>query len=422
MPSVQRQKPPVSIMSIVRQRLRKQARLPVDLARAQHSASPDVTFARFGGLARTMGITRIGNVTELDDLGIPAFIATRPASLSVAVAMGKGLTPAHARVSALMEAAETFHGEHLDPRFQRASACMLRCSGADLVEPSALWRSPVPYDGTQAIDWIEAVDLGCLRPCWVPAGSVHTERARAEPVLVGSNGLATGNHLLEALSAGLCEVIERDSVALWHARRLSQRAACRLDLGSVGEPSCRVLLDRYAKLGFQPRIWDVTSNIGVATFVCDLPSRTHDHAPTLRRSRGAGCHPEPAVALLRALTEVAQSRLHRIAGLRNDLTAEAYHERPATAAGAIVLDALTDAAPGRSLANTPCFSSDDVGEDVRWLLRRLQARGFGRVLAVDLTRPELGLPAVRVIVPGLEWDDNHPHYRPGARAREAARA
>jgi ribosomal protein S12 methylthiotransferase accessory factor len=42
-----------------------------------------------------------------------------------------------------------------------------------------------------------------------------------------------------------------------------------------------------------------------------------------------------------------------------------------------------------------------------------------RVLAVDLTRPEFGIPVVRLVIPGLEWDPHHPNYRPGRRARES---
>lgn len=396
------------------------ARLPKGAGRGtQRSVPPEATLARFGGLAPAMGLTRIGNVTGLDDIGIPAVVAVRPASLSVSVAMGKGLTLAHARASALMEAAETFHGERIEGRFHRASEHAMGRAGEGLVSPNALCRTRAPYDPRQAMDWIAGLELMRGRPCWVPACSVHTDCTRGgdDAVLTGSNGLASGNHLLEAVSAGLCELIERDAVALWHARGLLDRARHRLDLASVDDPACRALLDRFAAVGVRPRVWHVTSDLGVATFVCDLQPRAADHAPTLRRSRGAGCHPEPAVALARALTEAAQSRLHRICGLRNDLGPEAYTETASTAAGAALLDALSDAAPGQAFGDAPRFSSDDIGEDVRWLLGRLAACGLAQVVAVDLTRPALGIPVVRMVVPGLEWDGDHPAYRAGARAR-----
>jgi ribosomal protein S12 methylthiotransferase accessory factor len=71
--------------------------------------------------------------------------------------------------------------------------------------------------------------------------------------------------------------------------------------------------------------------------------------------------------------------------------------------------------------DVPSLMTDDLGEDLRWALRRLAAVGAERVIAVDLTRPEFGIPVVRLVVPGLEWDPHHPTYRPGRRAQASAR-
>jgi ribosomal protein S12 methylthiotransferase accessory factor len=390
-------------------------------ATANRSVPPAETLARFLGPWRAMGVTRIGNVTGLDDIGIPIFIAVRPLSRSVTVAMGKGLTPAHSRASALMEAAEQFHGEAIAHRFVRASERELASGGALFVSPDELCRTAVPYDPEQPIDWIEGIDLDAGRACSVPAASVHAEHrgpgAVGDALLVGgSNGLASGNHVLEAIVAGICELIERDAVALWHARGLLARAACRLDLDSVDDPACRALLGRYATAGADVQVWDVTSDLGVPVFICDITPTPNGHAPFLRRFRGAGCHPEPAAALARALTEAAQSRLNRIVGLRNDLDAEGYVETAETALGGALLDAMSDAATPREFAAATRFASDDVGEDARWLLARLASCDFARVVAVDLTRPAFGIPVVRMVIPSLEWDGDHPGYRPGARA------
>ena len=51
------------------------------------------------------------------------------------------------------------------------------------------------------------------------------------------------------------------------------------------------------------------------------------------------------------------------------------------------------------------------------MLDRLRAAGIGRVIAVDLTRPEIGIPVVRVVIPGLEGVGEASNYAPGARAR-----
>jgi ribosomal protein S12 methylthiotransferase accessory factor YcaO len=66
------------------------------------------------------------------------------------------------------------------------------------------------------------------------------------------------------------------------------------------------------------------------------------------------------------------------------------------------------------------FAADDLGQDLHQELECLRSGGITRVVAVDLTRPDLRIPVVRVVIPGLEGDIKHPHYTPGVRARRAA--
>jgi ribosomal protein S12 methylthiotransferase accessory factor len=139
-----------------------------------------------------------------------------------------------------------------------------------------------------------------------------------------------------------------------------------------------------------------------------------------RRSRGAGCHVERGIALSRALTEAAQVRLTHITGIRDDIFVDDYEDRPDATAGGLLLDASAALRPGRDFRQIPTFVSDDVALDVDWLLGRLRAAGFPSVMVVDLTRPEFGIPVVRVVVPGLEGFSSHPGYRPGSRAKRAA--
>jgi ribosomal protein S12 methylthiotransferase accessory factor YcaO len=68
----------------------------------------------------------------------------------------------------------------------------------------------------------------------------------------------------------------------------------------------------------------------------------------------------------------------------------------------------------------PSFAAEDLGEDLRQELECLRSAGITRVVAVDLTRPDFGIPVVRVVIPVLEGDIKHPHYTPGVRARWAA--
>jgi ribosomal protein S12 methylthiotransferase accessory factor len=72
----------------------------------------------------------------------------------------------------------------------------------------------------------------------------------------------------------------------------------------------------------------------------------------------------------------------------------------------------------RDFADVPSRECDTVRDDVEWLLQRVRSAGIRQVVAVDLTKPEFGLPVVRVVIPGLEGPDKggRGDYRPGARA------
>src|SRR5262249_22101757 len=160
------------------------------------------------------------------------------------------------------------------------------------------------------------------------------------------------------ISAGICELIERDAVAVWHAQRILARAHRRLDLSSIDDEDCATLLERYAAAGIVPRVWDVTSDVGVPTFVCDIPTSAQDPVEPLRRFRGAGCHPDRRIALARALTEAAQVRLTYIAGNRDDLPAADYQETSREKLGAALIDAISATSELRSFSDAPHFPSD----------------------------------------------------------------
>jgi ribosomal protein S12 methylthiotransferase accessory factor len=277
-----------------------------------------------------------------------------------------------------------------------------------------------PFDADRPIAWVQGYDLLAKEPCWVPAEIVHTDYAQARPdgfFLAGTNGLAAGNTVVEAVNAALYEVVERDAVALWAARPLERQAAGALDLGSVADADCRALLARYEAASIAVRVWDVTSDLGIAAFLCEIRDQGAHAALRPHRFHGAGCHADRGVALARALTEAAQTRLTYIAGIRDDLAAAGYGEPPGAEIADALLDALARAFGGAAFAAVPTHADDDLAGDLRWILGRLAGCGIARAIAVDLTRAEFAVPVVRLVVPGLEWDPHHPNYRPGARAR-----
>lgn len=384
-------------------------------------ATPDETLARVRPLAAQMGVTRLGNITGLDRIGIPVAIAVRPNARSVSVSQGKGLDLQQAMASALMEACEGFHAEVIGP--------LCRVSYREIakrdrvIDPATLCPGVRPFDADAAIEWIEGYDLLRREPCWAPAEIVHADYARRAPdgyFLAGSNGLASGNHLVEAVNAGLYELIERDALSLWLTRPLRERVGRMLDLASVDDPDCAALIEKYAAARIAIRVWDITTDLGIAAFLCEISDMAAGDPQALRRFHGSGCHADSGVALSRALTEAAQTRLTYIAGVRDDLSPAEYRSTPGDDIRDALLDALARAAEPARFAAAPSLVADDLAADLSWALERLEATGIERVIAVDLTRPDLDVPVIRMVIPGLEWDPHHPNYRPGPRAQAVA--
>ena len=235
-----------------------------------------------------------------------------------------------------------------------------------------------------------------------------------------SNGLASGNRPAEALVHALCEVVERDATTLWHMAGSAGQAERRFDPGSVDDPLCAKVLGLFEAADVAVGIWETTSDVGVAAFFCTIVDRAARSWRQLHPSSGAGCHPDRSIALLRALTEAAQSRLTMISGTRDDQPRAEYRTRQDVDALDRLRREIEDGPCRRRFGDVPTFEADRFEDDLAWLLDRCRRTGLGTVVAVDLTKPEIGIPVFRVVVPGLEPPHEVPGYVPGARARARA--
>jgi YcaO-like protein with predicted kinase domain len=379
---------------------------------------PEETLIRGLRFAPIMGITRIANVTGLDTVGVPVVTVIRPNSRSVSVSQGKGLDLPAAKASGLMESVETYHAETITLPLRLASYEELRYSLC-LVEVGEL-----PVTSTEGLHpnlrilWCEGRDLLNEESVFVPYDLVHTDYTWPKPAGSGcfacsSNGLASGNHLLEAISHGICEVVERDATTLWRFRDHVARESYGVDLATVDDPACSQVIEKFERAGLAVRVWETTTDIGIAAFACEIRDREFDAMRPIPPASGMGCHPARSIALLRALTEAAQSRLTLITGSRDDLDPERYTQRT-------VPDKEQMTSATRRFGGAPSWDSDTFDEDLDWELERLRGAGVSRVIVVDLTKDVFKLPVARVIIPGLEGHHRVPGYLPGKRALAAA--
>jgi len=371
---------------------------PIRLRDGTHRAATlGATWRRFAPAARPAGITRIAELTGLDTLGIPVFAAIRPMGRSLSTQQGKGTTALAAKVSALMESLETWSAEHVALPVIRGTWRALRDRAVDV---RGLPRPRGRLDRDARWRWVEGWDLVAGRPVLVPEQAVTLDTTfRAPPIFdISSNGLASGNLLVEAIVHGLCEVIERDAEAAWR-RAGGDR---RIVLDSIADLACRALIDRITHAGARVFVWDLSGPEGRVPVIAAAIMEDPDEPAwrTLGFYQGFGAHWLPEIAIARALTEAAQTRLTYIAGARDDFFPFDYER-------ATDPELLADLWQRFSAPCDEPVAFDD--------LPRLTARSLGdaldqlvaplrQVIAVDLTHPALGVPVVKVIVPGLATD------------------
>jgi YcaO-like protein with predicted kinase domain len=387
------------------------------------TVDPATTLARVQPHLASMGITRVANVTGLDRIGVPVVMVSRPNARSLAVSQGKGLTLEAAKASGVMEALELYHAERIELPLKLGSARELARTHR-LIHFDALPRlAGSRFHPDLPILWIEGRNLLTGLPAWLPYEVVHTRYTLPLPSGSGcfpasSNGLASGNHILEAINHGIAEVVERDATTLWNHLDKAGRARTRIDLGTIGDDDCALVLAQLERTQFAVAVWETTTDVGIPAFYCLITDRRHEHAHS---GAGAGAHPARAVALLRALTEAIQVRTTYITGSRDDLRPDEF-TRPAIAHKLRRARALMgEGAARRNFRDVPTYDSRTCADDLAWMLDRLRAVGIQEVMAVDLTRPESGTPVVRVVIPGLEGPDDHDRYVPGARVLEMGR-
>jgi YcaO-like protein with predicted kinase domain len=391
-----------------------------DLHRSRPAAE---MLARLKAAQHQFGITRIAVVTGLDRIGIPVALATRPNSRSVAVSQGKGLTLAAAKVSALMEAIELWHAEHI-------VRPMIFAAQRDLPEqPAPIDVTRLPrvagskYSPDLRLHWIEGRELMTGRRALVPHELVHADYTH--PVSPGhgcfassTNGLASGGHPLEAICYGICEVIERDAISLWHQRDRGFRARSRIDPSTIDNAAARTLWEAIERAGLDVALWDATSDTGVATIHCLIAERS---GPQGHIGLGSGAHPDRAEALARALSEAAQTRLNYITGARDDLSFDEFRPQGRQAKARAAAALLAIGPPARDFTTVPSRTAATFRDDLDWLLQRLAAVAVSEVAVVDLSRRDSAFSVVRVVIPGLEAPHDDEGYVPGPRAA-AARA
>nr|UXE45632.1 hypothetical protein Hi04_10k_c5016_00041 [uncultured bacterium] len=336
---------------------------------------------------------------------------------------GKGATDAQAKASGLCEGLERYSGVFRgdEPRFK---ARLQELDGAGIDVRDCLLFSerqyadrdtinarksmynfvPAPYDPQSEIDWTSVWSLTRQETRFLPSAFCYydfPDPSSQRFCIACSNGCAAGNTLEEAILQGFFELVERDSVALWWYNRVSRPG---VDLASFNEPYIPELQESLAKQDREMHVLDLTSDLEIPVFAAWSRSLRQGPEQILL---GFGAHLDARIAMLRAVTEMIQmmSHLHRNPLEDGDVTldvtdAETVHWlRTATIDNQPYLkpDPATSPRTAKDFLTT---CNDDFVDDIADCRRRVERNGL-EMLVLNQTRPEIGLPVAKVIVPGL---------------------
>jgi ribosomal protein S12 methylthiotransferase accessory factor len=400
------------------------------------TVAPEVTLAKYRHLVSpTSGVvTWLKRTTDETDSWLHVYwagsnLGMRGRSLSSlrrslrSKSAGKGSTRGQSEVSALCEAVERYsgvrHGDEIRTRRRLVEFAgeeeAIHPNDAQLFSDDQLDNAksinarghpynivPMRLDPDAEMDWTPVWSLTQRRHRYLPTSMLYSmpaEERRPSDLIADSNGCAAGNTLEEAILQGFYELAERDAFAIWWYNRLRLPA---VDLSSFDDDYLASASDYYAR--HERNLWmlDVTSDIGIPAFVA--LSRRPD-AKTEDIIYGAGAHADPRLAALRAICELNQCltwlpRPDKDDGrpMIDDPVA-LWWWRTARLADCRWLSPIEDAPP-RIASSFPLIESTDTREDVEYCRALVEARGM-EFLVLDQTRPDIGMPVVRVVVPGM---------------------
>jgi oxazoline/thiazoline synthase len=358
------------------------------------------TLDRIDGVdSHLVHVYRAGHNFSLDPRG-----TITPEQL-MASSRGKGMSALQARTSALCEALERYSGVFRGN--ERRQHVQFGALGDAAIHPNAClnfsqaqyehrrpWSGdprdwvPEPFDESREVDWSPVWSLTESRFKYLPTACCYYgyplcaghEFARAD-----SNGCAAGITLEDAILQGFLEVVERDSMAIWWMNRLRRPA---FDLSSFPEQRFGALQEYYNRLGRGLWVLDITADFGIPAAVA-VSIVQGEKQPDLLL--GAGAHFDPMLAVARALTELNQALP----------SALAKRNRVADKSSPVETFLYPDAdTPGKRYGDFPILASHDLRDDVETCVRLARKRGL-EVLVLDQTRLDVGLPVVRVVVPGM---------------------
>jgi ribosomal protein S12 methylthiotransferase accessory factor len=368
---------------------------------------PNETIKNNEEKCKIAGITRITEITHLDRIGLPVFSAIRPTSQDGAISIygGKGISSEHAKASAMMEGFERYSAEKQCENLVTGTVSEISSKGNTIDVESLNLPKDFKKENIELfnLEWNICHDLISGDDYYVPSNAIYhpyvlEDNSCQSLFKSNTNGLASGNSLEEAILHGMFEVIERDA---WSIFELTHKNYKQIDLDSIESETVNDALSKFSENDIKIKLMDFTADVNIPTIAASADDTLLKDAGLL--TLGIGTHLDPEVAVLRALTEVAQSRATQIHGAREDTVRADF----ARTAGYERMKRINkyyfqEEDEKIRLSDIENRSTDSITKDIDIVLDELKSNEIEHVLYYDLTRPELNVNVVRVIIPTME--------------------
>ena len=324
---------------------------------------------------------------------------------------GKGSTAEQAEASALMEAIERYSGIFQSDEI-RLTRRFTDFAPGDAIPPNDVLlfsdtqsrpeqtgeedshetqMAPLPFDPSARIEWSPVWSLRDGRFKYIPTSQLYFFYSGPAAFHADSNGCAAGNTIEEAIVQGFLELVERDAYAIWWYNRLRR---AEVDLSHFNDSYVQDLKAQLAETGRRLWVLDVTSDLGVPTYVAILHWMQNGQENI---EFGSGAHFDPRIAMLRTLTELNQ---FLSIGLMGGGTGEKSSLDGVTPLRLADYPFLTPSGTVQPSSGSTAGLLDNTRRQVDACVD-IAARAGLDFLVLDQTRPDVEVPVVRVIVPGL---------------------
>ena len=368
---------------------------------------PNETIKNNEEKCKIAGITRITEITHLDRIGLPVFSAIRPTSQDGAISIygGKGISSEHAKASAMMEGFERYSAEKQCENLVTGTVSEISSKGNTIDVESLNLPKDFKKENIELfnLEWNICHDLISGDDYYVPSNAIYhpyvlEDNSCKSLFKSNTNGLASGNSLEEAILHGMFEVIERDA---WSIFELTHKNYKQIDLDSIESETVNDAISKFSENDIKIKLMDFTADVNIPTIAASADDTLLKDAGLL--TLGIGTHLDPEVAVLRALTEVAQSRATQIHGAREDTVRADF----ARTAGYERMKRINkyyfqEEDEKIRLSDIENRSTDSITKDIDIVLEELKSNEIEHMLYYDLTRPELNVNVVRVIIPTME--------------------